>query len=768
MVRVPLTVLLFENPFHVLGIPLAASPRDVRRRLDELEMEAALGGGGVHDRATLVRAARTLEDPIQRIECELFCRWADEPIYAHAANHHDAAIELTRGAMDRRQSTSSEDGPAAIAAWSATLRDEAVVEALHQRCIALGIEPVATWPLPGIGSSVLSPLVGRTLEAAYGDSDQATEIDRPTHSLSRWLRAYAELADSASMLDPATAKPVAEALAGEIEMAIGQGGRFANLSLDESQLTISTLDQATRHIEAVAPEAAGRIWSRLTETMELNAGRLFSEGRKGDAEILLVTLLNAGISEADRIKIRPDLQSIRFAIAYEQANEHVEYGEWWAAAEAYERAAAFAPDADTAERVRQYIFLVHRARMLGLPGKRVRVRSGRSLYVGSGAGTTAWQPSPEVQSSGNTGTLFGRPYGSSHTTPQPRRRFRIPWWIAAAAVIGGCTILANINTEPGRENSVPATQPRPPSTSMPSRTQSAPTPLLVSTSAFAVNSLPVGCHHSPNAGSDIAVHRPVGTVQTMDSLIRQPDGTWHRDTERKCWVRTDPGPIRIFRTVAEARDYAASFAPQPVAAPTFVVNSTPVGCHQTPDAAATIVVQQPIGAVQAMDGYMKLADGTWHREVDRQCWVRTQPGPVREFRTLQEAENYAASSRRAAFRETVAPARLDFNAAVSLSSTAGVQTYNQARATASFANDADKIAAAARRLREAAQSAIASPETTACRDALIRQGTVEERYWTDLAAAVRFGNPQRWNAAVDYQDTVNNAIRAANEQCRGV
>lgn len=42
---------------------------------------------------------------------------------------------------------------------------------------------------------------------------------------------------------------------------------------------------------------------------------------------------------------------------------------------------------------------------------------------------------------------------------------------------------------------------------------------------------------------------------------------------------------------------------------------------------------------------MSRPDGMWHREVDRQCWTRTSPGPVRSFNTLEAAETYAAGFR---------------------------------------------------------------------------------------------------------------------------
>jgi hypothetical protein len=47
----------------------------------------------------------------------------------------------------------------------------------------------------------------------------------------------------------------------------------------------------------------------------------------------------------------------------------------------------------------------------------------------------------------------------------------------------------------------------------------------------------------------------------MDQFIRQPDGTWHREVERQCWTRTEPGPVRVFTGLPEAEAYARQFRP---------------------------------------------------------------------------------------------------------------------------------------------------------------------------------------------------------------
>lgn len=84
---------------------------------------------------------------------------------------------------------------------------------------------------------------------------------------------------------------------------------------------------------------------------------------------------------------------------------------------------------------------------------------------------------------------------------------------------------------------------------------------------------------------------------------------------------------------------------RPVAGPTFFVNNQVIGCHEQPDTSAGIVLSRPAGSVQAMDTVLERTGETWHREVDRQCWVRTTPGPLRSFMQAEQAETYALTIR---------------------------------------------------------------------------------------------------------------------------
>ena len=60
---------------------------------------------------------------------------------------------------------------------------------------------------------------------------------------------------------------------------------------------------------------------------------------------------------------------------------------------------------------------------------------------------------------------------------------------------------------------------------------------------------------------------------------------------------------------------------------------------------APVVIRQGTGTVQAMDASVEQPDGTWYREVDRQCWTRTEPTLVQAFDHLADASGFARGLR---------------------------------------------------------------------------------------------------------------------------
>lgn len=88
-----------------------------------------------------------------------------------------------------------------------------------------------------------------------------------------------------------------------------------------------------------------------------------------------------------------------------------------------------------------------------------------------------------------------------------------------------------------------------------------PTPQALGEPSYAVNTQQVGCHAEPSADAPVVVQLPPGTVQALDQVIRLPEGTWHREAERQCWIRTQPGPVELFADGARAQAAAGRFAP---------------------------------------------------------------------------------------------------------------------------------------------------------------------------------------------------------------
>jgi len=139
-----------------------------------------------------------------------------------------------------------------------------------------------------------------------------------------------------------------------------------------------------------------------------------------------------------------------------------------------------------------------------------------------------------------------------------------------------------------------------------------------------------------NVGTDLAQTAAVqASVQTQGPAVptQQP---------------TAPSTGRPTPTVAPTPTTRPTPTPRPeptprgIAAPTFIVDTAQVGCHQDPIADAAVVATFARGTIQALDMIFDRPDGTWHREVDRQCWIRTKPAPVETFSQLAQAERYAA------------------------------------------------------------------------------------------------------------------------------
>jgi hypothetical protein len=112
------------------------------------------------------------------------------------------------------------------------------------------------------------------------------------------------------------------------------------------------------------------------------------------------------------------------------------------------------------------------------------------------------------------------------------------------------------------------------------------------------------------------------------------------------------GPLPAPRATAAAASTTRPTLPptappiaQPLSVPTWVVNTVPVGCHQSPDAAAPIIAHREAGTIQPVDQFIAVARAAWHRATAEQCWVRSSGGAARIFTDRTAAEAYARSLR---------------------------------------------------------------------------------------------------------------------------
>ncbi|GAA2438270.1 hypothetical protein GCM10010191_61760 [Actinomadura vinacea] len=118
-----------ENPFRVAGLPIDASARDIRRRSEELQIQAKIGaapGSGSSllpldpppDLETAKEAIQRLRDPLRRLEDELFWFWPSHN--AASKGVRDEALEALRtGDLDRAEELWTSPGPGRATAVAA-------------------------------------------------------------------------------------------------------------------------------------------------------------------------------------------------------------------------------------------------------------------------------------------------------------------------------------------------------------------------------------------------------------------------------------------------------------------------------------------------------------------------------------------------------------------------------------------------------------------------------------------------------------------------
>jgi hypothetical protein len=122
----PLDELLGKNYFDVLQVPPSLPYRSVRRRLDEMRMEADLGLSRV-SAVDLTSASVALGTEERALEYRLLASWSGDPLLSPFAANHDHSIEGLRAI--RR---GSDVDPSAVAAgWLRSCSQPGLAEVME-------------------------------------------------------------------------------------------------------------------------------------------------------------------------------------------------------------------------------------------------------------------------------------------------------------------------------------------------------------------------------------------------------------------------------------------------------------------------------------------------------------------------------------------------------------------------------------------------------------------------------------------------------------
>jgi hypothetical protein len=332
-----LTALISDNPMVTLSLPLMASTRELRQRLDGLELELAINGSG-HERSQLRAARRLVDDPLLRIECEFFASWAGTACLESVAMEHDAALTGLRRVMGRGQSVSWNEALHIVGLWLDLLSQATLLPAIEQRLTALEVRvSPRAWHDDIVASAVLPAMVSRLLDY---DGGMALEIG-----------------SRLTQLGPDAARPSATALARYVAHQVTDE-RLAALTVRQTTRFVSIVARTMALVHSTAPEQWSPTMSTLAEEAHAVAVRSFKADRADDAIQVLEAVASIDLPESDAIRISADLAYVKYQVASSRAQAHFERREWNEAIAALEQAAALAPDAERAEQARQMIIAI--------------------------------------------------------------------------------------------------------------------------------------------------------------------------------------------------------------------------------------------------------------------------------------------------------------------------------------------------------------------------------------------------------------------------
>jgi hypothetical protein len=268
-----------ESPFAVLGLPADVSPRDIKRRVEQLTVEAVLYG---RDDGSVRTAAAALEDATVRLPAEVFWLWepAPEPIAAlrsgdprrieaalssvaaettgDAIAQHDAAVlahALALHAGDVSDAERAELWRRAFERWLPVLSGGTLTARLRARAGALDDLRLTSERVDGVQAGVVPALVADLVPLAKDDLE-AGNLD----GCLRWCRVMCAL-------EPADWPAVDAA----IEDVLQSGLDRVREAVDRADLAIREGDQMAAHraaIQATVSEARAEL-DLASETFDI-------------------------------------------------------------------------------------------------------------------------------------------------------------------------------------------------------------------------------------------------------------------------------------------------------------------------------------------------------------------------------------------------------------------------------------------------------------------------------------------------------------------
>ncbi len=296
--RVPVYGPIFENPFALIGLPVDASVRDIRERIERMEMDARLGVSREASQAALTRARQMLADAHQRIECELLGEWVGSESYGHCAEDHDYALGVTKIVLDRSRGGTPHDVARAIRAWAGVVAHPDVQAAVNARATALGLDP-ANDPLAEIlGRSIIPALVSHSLD---GEPFPEPDIARAV--------TVADIDVHAS----------AEVIAQHVERVTGDSESMDALTVEEVSDLVDNVIATAEELEEAAPHISRRMVTSLATAVNATAWVRANDGDLTASEAILADLASSDLPEAERVETMTDLTRIREALTRSSA-----------------------------------------------------------------------------------------------------------------------------------------------------------------------------------------------------------------------------------------------------------------------------------------------------------------------------------------------------------------------------------------------------------------------------------------------------------------